>query len=134
MWWIVYRIIVPGILLIAIFCFAAFRGYKSYKKKKSTKKKIAIFAYLCIALIGLVLSFIASLDLIYQDFIFENGQYKEYHRNRDVIELIFNVKGEDERCFIFPTELRKFDLHEGDTYQFIYAKRTGMLISINRKE
>lgn len=134
MWWIVYRIAVPGLLVMILFSLLAFFQVKSYKKtknKKSDKKnKISIIAYLCIALFGIILSIFFSLDLMFRDYISINGSYEKQYRNRDVYELIFDVNGENERCFVFPTELRKYDLQEGQSYEIIYAKRTGMLISI----
>lgn len=136
MWWIVYRIAVPGLFVMIAFALLAFFQFRSIKKtvkkRNDKKKKLAAIAYLCIALFGAILSIFLSFDLIFQDYITQNGNYEKQYRNRDVYELIFDVDGESKRCFVFPTELKKYDLQEDQTYEVTYARRTGMLISIRR--
>lgn len=75
-----------------------------------------------------------SQDLIYRDFITQQGIFERQYRDREVYmtKLFFNVNGEQEYCHTFVSTVRENNFQKGQIYQFTYAKRTGMLLEISR--
>lgn len=133
---IVYRVLVPGMLVTVLCGISAFFEYQSYikSKKKSKKKRSEAIIYLIICLCGLSLAVYNSFDLVCKDYVTQQGTYLYYHRDREVYieKLYFSVDGSDEYCYEFSWNTKQ--LEEGKQYKFTYAKRTMMLISIDEIE
>jgi predicted membrane protein len=132
----IFRVVFPSIFLIIISLGFSYYETKPYKrsKKSDKEKKLSITAYLCCALLGLILSMFFSLDLVFKDYISITGIYESQYRDRNSYKLVFDVNGENDHCSISRTELRKYDLQEGQSYDVVYAKRTGILISIKETD
>ena len=141
---IVYRIIFPGLFgaglfsLLFIICLVKYfkvkKTSKNLRGKHNELKKSKTNAILC-AIVGLFCLFFSgylSQDLLYKDFIVQEGIYESYNRDNDLYKIHFLVDGKYERCFVFADEVNNFV--ERERYEFVYAKRTGMLVSYKQAE
>lgn len=136
---ILYRIIFPGLVVSIIFALLAFFDYRVYKKRKmqgkqTLTKKWKIVIFIAIALFGLFLSGFYTLDLILQDYVTQQGVYNKTYRGREVyIQELYFISGDHlEHCTAFAFDHKVQNLEIGENYKFTFAKRTGMLIAIEK--
>lgn len=139
MWPIIYRILYPMLTAAVGFSIWAFLDYRSYKsaKKRMEKHKddkkhkmVEIALLFGVAFLGLYMAGYYSLDLIFQDFVTQTGIYDRLYYDHDVHKVFFDVNGESESVFALRSYTR--ELIEGEQYNFTYAKRTGMILNIDK--
>lgn len=139
MWSIIYRIIVPSGLCFIVFLIIAVHNIRKYIGCKNTvkainKKILDIVLSSIITVFSLLFALYCSQDLIYRDYISQQGIFESEFRDREIYmsKLVFNVDGEQESCHTFVSTLRENNLQKGQVYQFTYARRTGMLLEISK--
>lgn len=140
MWPIIYRLIIPCGLCFIVFLIIAIHNIRAYSRCKNTakntkrKKLIDIVLSLLIVVFSFLFMAYCSQDLIYRDFITQQGIFEKQYRDREVYmtKLFFNVNGQQEYCHTFVSTVREHNFQKGQIYQFTYAKRTGMLLEISR--
>ena len=137
MWIVAYRIIYPFLVASVLFFIEFLILHFSWKKKKSKKKldankqkKISI-CFLILSLTAFSYSAYLSLDIIFKDYIVNNGIYLKYYRGKDIItsELYFDIDGEVISIDIFTSNIQDYGFEPGEAYEITYSKRTNMLIS-----
>lgn len=139
MWPIIYRMFYPFLAAAVAFCLWAFFIYKSYKSSKrkmkkhkedKKRKKAEIIILLSVALLSISVGGYYSLDLILQDFVTQTGIYDTLYYDHDLRKICFDVNGESESVLALGSYTK--GLIEGYEYKFTYAKRSGMLLAIDR--
>ena len=137
MWIVAYRIIYPFLFASILFFIEFLILYFSWKKKKSKKKldvnkqkKISI-RFLILSLTAFSYSAYLSFDIIFKDYIVNNGIYLKDYRGKDIItsELYFDIDGEVISIDIFTSNIQDYGFEPGEAYEITYSKRTNMLIS-----
>lgn len=143
MWPIIYRILIPGTLIVIVSVVLGILELHRYKKNKKKEKKqykniIAAVVYLGISIFGAFLTVDGSLDLVLQDFTTHTGTLLKTYRGREIYiyELYFSAdsgKQYNDFCYTFSSVVRGNQITEGKIYKFTYAKRTCMLLDIKEE-
>lgn len=110
-----------------------FHSYRKLKGKENNKiKRNASYAFFAIALIGLSLSGYGGFDLILRDYVTQQGVYLSYDRGREIYiqKLFFSKNDINEFCYAFSWDTNELEI--GKQCEFTYAKRTRMLISVEK--
>lgn len=133
---IIYKILGGGVItgvLVVLFAFVKLYSYKKLNKKRREKNKSkrtqGILLLLASALIFLFEGY-CSLDLILQDYITDQGIYEHSYRRGLFVwdRMIICTDNGRSDYFAFSDYVK--ELEKGQKYEFTYAKRTNVLISI----
>ena len=136
MWSIIYRVLVPGILVSILFGLFLLREIFHSKKKTASKNhRRLVLLYSCVIVLSLILSAYSSLDLVFRDFKVQEGVYVKDYRGKEVYikEFLFLFDDEDDTvsCYSFSGSDNAKSLKQGKRYIVTYAKRTHMLLSVD---
>lgn len=110
------------ILIVAIFA------------SKKTKNKYFVYLMFVITVFCAVFSGYFSLDLIYKDYVTETGMYVHSYRENFYHSFYFDT-GEDkyQGYDVYSDEqLNGIVPEKGELYKYIYAKRTRVLLDIEK--
>ena len=101
-------------------------------KKTKSKKLVCFFALLttiCVIICGYF-----SLDLVYKDYVTEIGIYHNSHRSYYYYTYIFDIGKDRKSSFKVSSEEQLNDVipEKGELYEYVYAKRTRVLLDIEK--
>lgn len=96
--------------------------------------KSIIFLLSLLTAFSLCCSCYFSLDLVLKDFVTESGMYVKSHRE-NFYERVFFDTGKDkyQGYNVFSNNETDLFLEKGFFYKYVYAKRTGVLISVEKQ-
>lgn len=129
---IIYRIIYPGLLTFIVFFVFSFKDFSKYYFEKSKKHLRDGIITLCSAIFALGLSIYYSRDLVYKDYITVDGTLIEHTRSNDVQKLEFLVDGKIMTVNILQFDYAELSLDEEYCFEFTYATRTNLILSIQQ--
>lgn len=138
MWPIIYRILVPYVLVFVLFFLLAIFEFKAYKKRKQKTKgrdnynkyKAYIIFYTTLSILGFSLAVYDSFDLIKKDFVTYQGIYDGCYRGRELYMREMEFWVDDEKITLYTFRETANKLKEGTEYKVTSGKRTGMIIAV----
>ncbi len=120
-----------SMLITIIFLFIFILSVFARKKAKS---KLFMYAMLVLTVFGVICSGYFSLDLIYKDYVTEIGVCIYSHRENFYHSYYFDI-GEDKYkgYDVYSDEqLNGVIPEKGELYEYVYAKRTKVLLDIEK--
>ncbi len=102
--------------------------------RKKTKNKHFVYVMLVLTVFCVIFSCYFSLDLFYKDYVTETGMYMYSHRENFYHSFYFDT-GEDkyQGYDVYSDEqLNGLTLIKGELYEYVYAKRTRVLLDIEK--